>query len=46
MLDYNELNDDEKRTLRNALGVDRIHQFYLEDNIIPSIEVTARIPTV
>ena len=34
MLDYNELNDDEKRTLRNALGVDRINQFYLEDNNI------------
>ena len=38
MLDYNELNDDEKRTLRNALGVDRIHQFYLEDNNILIME--------
>ena len=29
MLDYNELNEDEKRTLRNALRVERISLFYL-----------------
>lgn len=34
MLDYNELNDGEKRTLRQALQVERIHQYYLEDNRI------------
>lgn len=34
MLDYNELNEDEKRTLRNALGVERISLFYLEDHNI------------
>jgi len=32
MLDYNELNEDEKRTLRKALGVERISLFYLEDH--------------
>ena len=32
MLDYNELNDDEKRTLKTFLGIERMHQYYLEDN--------------
>lgn len=34
MLDYNDLNDDERRTLREALQIERIHQYYLEDNHI------------
>ncbi len=34
MLDYSELNEDEKRRLRNALGVERISVFYLEDHNI------------
>ena len=34
MLDYNDLNDDEKRVLREALGVERIYTFYLEDHHI------------
>lgn len=34
MLDYNDLNDDEKRVLRQALQVERVHQYYLEDNHI------------
>lgn len=38
MLDYNDLTDNEKRNLRNALGVERIHQFYLEDNNILIME--------
>lgn len=32
MLDYNDLNDDEKRTLKSFLGIERMHQYYLEDN--------------
>ncbi|MCI8999661.1 MAG: hypothetical protein HFJ26_01690 [Clostridia bacterium] len=38
MLDYNDLTDNEKRNLRNALSVERIHQFYLEDNNILIME--------
>ena len=38
MLDYNELNDDEKRTLRNALEVERIYPCYLEDHNILLME--------
>ena len=38
MLDYNELNDDEKRTLRNALEVERINPCYLEDHNILLME--------
>lgn len=34
MLDYNDLNDDEKRVLRDALGMERIYPFYLEDHNI------------
>lgn len=34
MLDYNDLNDDEKRVLREALNVERIYTFYLEDHNI------------
>lgn len=34
MLEYNDLNDDEKRVLRDALGVERIYTFYLEDHHI------------
>lgn len=32
MLDYNDLNNEEKRILRTALNVERISTFYLEDN--------------
>ena len=34
MLDYEELNDDEKRLIREALDVTRISRFYFEDNNI------------
>ncbi len=34
MLDYNNLNDDEKRTLRNHLNIDRMSTYYLEDHNI------------
>ena len=32
MLQYSDLNNDEKRTLRNILQIDRIGIYYLEDN--------------
>lgn len=32
MVDYNDLNNEEKRILRTALNVERISTFYLEDN--------------
>lgn len=38
MLDYSELNEDEKRRLRNVLGVERISSFYLEDHNILIME--------
>lgn len=34
MLDYTDLNEDEKRTLREYLGVERIFPNYLEDHNI------------
>ena len=34
MLDYKDLNDNEKRILREQLGVERMTQFYLEDHNI------------
>lgn len=34
MLDYKDLNDNEKRILREHLGVERMTQFYLEDHNI------------
>ena len=34
MLDYTDLNEDEKRTLRDYLGVERIFPNYLEDHNI------------
>ena len=34
MLDYTDLNEDEKRTLRDSLGVERIFPNYLEDHNI------------
>lgn len=38
MLDYNDLTDDEKRNLKDALGINRLHRFYLEDNNILIME--------
>lgn len=34
MLDYEDLNDDEKRLIREKLNVSRISRFYFEDNNI------------
>lgn len=34
MLGYNDLNYEEKRVLRDALGMERIYPFYLEDHNI------------
>lgn len=34
MLDYKDLNDNEKRILREHLHVERMTQFYLEDHNI------------
>ncbi len=34
MLEYDKLNEEEKAKLRDALGISRIHRFYLEDNNI------------
>lgn len=34
MLEYEELNEDEKRILREKLNIGRISRYYLEDNDI------------
>lgn len=34
MIEYNDLNDDEKRILREKLGISRMSNYYLEDNNI------------
>ena len=38
MLDYNNLNENEKRTLRNDLGIERISTYYLEDHNVLLME--------
>ena len=38
MIDYNNLNSEEKRALRDALNVERINLYYLEDNGILLME--------
>lgn len=32
MLQYSDLNNDEKRIIREKLGIERLHPYYLEDN--------------
>lgn len=34
MIDYNDLTEEQKRKLRNALNVERINIYYLEDHNI------------
>ena len=34
MLEYEELNEDEKRILREKLNINRMSRYYLEDNDI------------
>ena len=38
MLEYEDLNENEKRILRESLHVTRIHRYYLEDNNILLME--------
>ena len=38
MIDYNSLNNKEKRVLRDALNIERINLYYLEDNGILLME--------
>ena len=38
MIDYNSLSSEEKRVLRDALNVERINLYYLEDNGILLME--------
>lgn len=38
MLDYNDLNDEEKRTLKSVLGIERMTIYYLEDHNILLME--------
>ncbi len=39
MIQYSDLNNDEKRTLREHLGVERVSAFYLEDNHLLLMDV-------
>ena len=38
MIDYNSLSSEEKRVLRDALNIERINLYYLEDNGILLME--------